>query len=165
MSLWLNRQTTDILELPATGIKPAGGTKAAVPDELGIASVLKFVNNSENCASMAFSLPPHCNFSRDMNVLIGWATASTSGDCRWGLSYKWAAAGTNINSSADGEEISLFATNDGSYEYNRSVFTLPAPPNQEPVCIIMLTRYGNHVDDTINDSVFLVGVLLNYILK
>jgi len=165
MSLWLNRQTTDILELPATGIKPTGGTKAAVPDELGIASVLKFTNNSENCASMAFSLPCNCNFSRDMNVLIGWATASTSGNCRWGLSYKWATVGTNMNSSADDEEISLFATNESSYGYNRSVFTLPAPPNQEPVCIIMLTRYGNHADDTINNSVFLVGTLLTYKLK
>jgi len=157
VDLWLN----------ADGLKaPAANPATLVPH--GVDSAWQFADAIEiNQESITGTIKIPSSMSRAVapEGFIGWSADGVSpGDCKWQVEYRWTAVGEDTTAVA---QETLTGVSTASATSNGLVVAeidgLDIPSLTDKCISFKVTRLSADAEDTIADTVELIGVCLSYI--
>lgn len=151
------------IQFASTGVNPSGGAGAAIVDDYGITSVLKYIDGVTRISAVNIRFPSsetylsNVDTTKQLSVRIGYSSDTNTGYVRWGVEYVFIKNNKTCTSS-DGEvfvdsDVSIIA--DG---FVGAIFNLPAPDSDDVAVFIRITRYGGA--DTNTGNAYLFGISL-----
>ncbi|MEA2056896.1 MAG: hypothetical protein U9O78_04330 [Patescibacteria group bacterium] len=159
-------RTKNGLWIPAAGLK-APGSKPATFIEHGIDSAWSFadaIEASQESVSGTMRLPKRMDRGVAPEFCICWSANGVSpGSCEWQLEYLWTSPDEDTTAGA---QETLTATGTASSTSNGLIATTVAgidAPSATDMCLhFRVTRLSAHTNDTISDTVELLGLVLDF---
>jgi len=145
-------------------LPPYGATDGVVTDWWNYTTI-QFAANAAGYADFAYYIPS--NFIRVISVEAVWSCVVAAGNMYWRFTARYGASGQSIAENDEAPAYGLTATG-GSLIFN---IQEPADPLSLPlaalgdVMTIRFDRDGTDVSDTLNNPLYLHGVVITYIAQ
>lgn len=139
----------------------APGAQPATLVTRGAGIAYEFADNLAKDVRANIRIPAAIDHARDINICVGWDTATTSQTCHWEVVYLV----TSLNESvlATATTVTNLAVSSATANGLTVTPVVAVDTSSGDVCLhLTLTRDGSAADDTIGASVYLEGIAVQY---
>jgi len=150
------------IQIPASGLK-SSGVNPATEVAHGLDGALQFAKNLDQNGSFAVAIRKDTDRSIAPILRFGWSSPATTGDVKLQVQYLWRSLEEDTSSTTpDGTvtEVSTVSTTANGYEITNVTLTTPSATDR--ICQVRITRLGTDAEDTADDEINLLGIVLEY---
>jgi len=143
----------------------APGTNGATFTDAGITGAWEFADNVTRYVVCKFPLRTDIDRTEDIELVLGWFSPATSGNCKWQLEYLLRGEDEDMTVAAESAETQAVAPSTTANGLVLTTFTVSAAniSDTDHCILIRIARVGGDADDTMSDSAYLSGVCFQFV--
>jgi len=143
----------------------APGTNGATFTDVGISGAWEFADNVTRYVVCKFPLRTDIDRTEDIELVLGWFSPATSGNCKWQLEYLLRGEDEDMTAAAESTETQTVAPSGTANGLVLTTFTVPAAniSDTDHCILIRIGRVGGDAADTMSDSAYLSGVCFQFV--